>query len=1087
MTRSFLLALIFFLIPSALCAQTLDKYLGDTTISCPASLDPNSPGYSVTATCSQLTTNVTCTLPTGQGANFSTTIEPIRISGSSTALDTVDNDTSNLGGQDVITSIVGDTITLTSPVSATVSSTSVSFADGHFYVPRDASGNVVTVAVPGWGNRFALCTPQRHFFYMFTVSNPCVQYTAGTIGCGPSLTSSTANTTRLSNVASIVIGAANFRWNVGAPIQVTNCVDTTYNTATSPPPHITSVSSNGLTLGYENTGPDDATGTTGCKIKGLGWDTKYASFGGTQPTSSCNTQLGQFTRYEAIGFNTVGEDGDDFLNPTRTSPCNVGPSNSNTHWFPIFMGQTTPAASNDAAQNDFGCATQGEKAPLYTIIPAVTNMLKNSAVVYDWADPHWTQWLNCNWNPSTGRNPFTIAEVPWEIGFTFDDTDGMMQTHASGVWQNWGAAGPSPEPSLLVLYGAPYISTSDHSNIGGKLPRLYPDTCNYSKDLATDCGLSAPSSCTSAAPCSLADYLRVKYGTIAALNTAWGTTYTSFGSSRSVFTGEAITTPASYTFAHTNVTPRSVQIFETPSGGSPIMVTGSCSFGDFDCPAGTAGQADFLSAPTCTISNTPYMTAGIVCLDTNGDIEEVTTGGTTGTSATWPLTTNCSGTQTTTAGTVIFTCIGPGISGTMTYSTGVSAFTIGGAGSLPTGETLTTNYSTGGWSLGGTGLEDEDGTGTSGHGITLINGVNLVCPETYATGITTTAYKTEVAFTNTAKTWWAIALTAGTTSDPAPAFTTNMGDIVTGSDGIQWEMLGQPVSDATNAFFNGFSTPCAPFNATNATIAGDLQDYEQQFFDFYFKGLHSVSAPYHVLNFGANFGGGSYNGPTWLGGLQAANTYTDALFMGSVVAFTPFSSSYPLDHLTLNYIFRTFRHPAAFEFFMASCAGDWQGNAKTCSPAPASSPTQGQFNGLTTRANGFYTTIQSELNYTDLNGERPWFGHAWWTDHQNDNGSNTGETSFSLLDYSDNRIDGHENVAASTNCSSPLSSLTGCGGELSTVPWLGVDQEHCTGTAFLNKCISDGLALPFNGAPITPTTAPVHNIIWGDFEYPILF
>lgn len=1084
MRRKFFLAfLVGVIFPASVVAQTLDLFRGNALVSCPTSAYPGAPGYSDTATCSQVGFVVTCNLPAGHGSRFSQ-LQIIIIGGTATALATTFNNVTKLGGEDIIPvgGISGDTITLTSPVSATVGSTSVTFTDGHYYVPRDASGNVIPVSLPGWGNRLSICTPQAHQFELFAIGNPCASYAPGG-GCaapGNNPANASGNVTRLSNIATLHLAGANFRWNFGAPVTVLSCADPTYNIS---PTNITFLSSDGLTIQYNDPGLDDPTGTAGCQIKGFGWNpAKYTSFAGTQPDARCNTQLGQFMRYLAMGFDALGETGDDFLDPTRSSPCNIGPSNSNTFQVPIFTGESTPAASNNAAANLFGCATQGPKAPMYTIKPAVTDLLKNSAIIYDWADPHWISWMNCNWDPVTGRNPFTIAEIPWQVGLVFDDTDGMMQTHAAGVWQTFGNTGPSPEPALLTLYGAPYISTSDHSNItSGVLPRLYPDTCNYSKDLAVDCGLPAPSVCTDAAPCSLADTLRVEYTAInpsnplLAFNTAWGTSYTTFGSTRSIFTGETITTPASYTFAHTNITPRSVQLFLTPSGGSPVMVTGGCSLNDFDCPAGTAGQATFLAPPNCALS-TPYMTVGIVCKDTNGDVEEVTTAGTTGTSATYPATTNCSGTQTTVTSTVTFTCIGPSITGNLVYATGVASLTVGGGGVIPTGEALTTNYSTGGWNLGGTGLEDEDGTGTSGVGVSIINGVNLVCPQTYAVGISVTARRTEVAFVNGGLTYWAIALTSGTTADPnaATEFTTTEAQIITTSDGLQWEMLGKPVSDATNAATNGYPTPCAVFSAINATRAADLQAYEQQFFDFYFKGLNSVSSKYHVLNFGANFGFGSYNTPTWLGGLIAANKYTDAIFVGSAAALGPASSFAPLDKLTFDYVFSVFHHPAISEYFLASCAGDWQGNAKACSPSGQSI---GQFNGLVARANAFYQIIQGELNYIAPDGTRPWDGFDWWTDHANDNGSNTGETSFALLDYSDNRINGIENVAASVPCSAPLSSLT-CGGELSTVPWLGIDEEHCTGTAFVNQCIADGLALPFNSVVTKPTARP-RGIIWG--------
>ena len=1075
--------------PSIVAAQSLDMFLGDSAISCPVSLSPGSPGYSITATCSQNGTAVTCTLPTGQGANFSP-FEPIKISGSGTSLDTTFNDTTAMWGEDSINQggISGDVVTLTSPVTATVSNTSVTFADGHYYVPLDSSGNVVTVAVPGWGNRRAICTPQKHFYYLIGMSNVCAGIASG--GCAATLTVSSANTTRLNNVATLTvnIGSSNVRfWNIGMPIAVTNCANTSYNVT---PTDIISLTGT-MVITYSNPGLDDSTGTTGCKIQGYGWNpTKYASFAGTQPDSRCNTELGETARYATMGFTApTAEDSDLYVDPTRSSPCNVGPSNGNTRFYPIFTGQSTPAASRYPGVNLWGCSSQPVKIPYYTVQPAIVGKA-TTLVLYDWAEPEWTQWTGCNWNPdpSISRNAIILAETPGQVGMVFDDSDNMSQTRSSGVIPAVGLGVPVPDPGIITLYSAPQITISNkalYTNGIWTTPLIFSDSCNYSKDLAVDCGLSAPSVCTDAAPCSLADYLRVEYTAInpsnplLAFNTAWGTSYTTFGSSKTTISGESHAL-ADTALINSGITKRSVQLVITPSGGSPVVISGDCTQGMTDCPAGSSTVGQFLAPPACFNGGSAnyYLTVGVICTDPNGDIEQVSgvtgTGigkGETGTAApSYPAAASCVGTTTTTL-SVTFTCRGPQITGTITYSSGAVSFTAGGTGSLPTGETFTVNYSTGGWDAGGTctnciGLEDDDGLGGRG-GVTLINGVNLVCPQPYATGITVTAYKTEVSYVIASANYWAMATSSGTTSDPNPAFTTNPADLVTGSDGIHWEVIGPPTSDASNGV--NFHNACGTYNATNVAIASDLASYDRQFFDFYFKNLHTVTAQYHVLNFGVNFGLGSYNSPTWIGGLQAASQYTDAAFVGTTAYFTTPTIA-PLDKLSLDYEYTYFKKPVAIEPFMGSCAGDWQGAPKSCTNS------QNFFNGLVARANMWYTLISGELTYQAPDGTRPWAGATWWPDHANDQGGG----SFAKIDFSDNRIDGVEDVAASVPCDAPLSSLT-CGGELASVPWLGINEETCS------HCIIPANNLPYNGTPVTPTTAPIRNVIWGDFEYPILF
>lgn len=1059
-------------------AQTLDLFNGDTAVSCPVSQNPNAPGYSVSgASCSQLGTQVTCTLPAGQGANFSK-LQAIKISNSGTAIDTTFNAVSAMWGEDTITNITGDTITLTSPATATVSAVTAVFADGHAYVPEDASGNVLTVAVPGQGNRRIVCTPQNHYFFALGVSNVCSSLVNGNCSFGAAITSS-VNTTRAANVATLTVNIASASvrfFNQGQSVSITNCANTAYN---STPTKIINLSGT-MVITYANVGPDDPAGTTGCKLQAFGWNpAKYTTFAGTQPDPRCNSELGEVARYVAMGFTLgTGEVSDGYAaDPTASGACNVGASNGGTRWYPEFTQQTTPAASRYPGVNLWGCSTQPVKIPYYTVQPNIVG--KNTTLVLlDWAEPEWTQWTNCNWNPSTGHNPIKLAETPGMFAIVFDDSDNMSQTRSAGAIPSVGLGVPVPDPAIITLYSAPQISISNkalYTNGIWTTPLVFADPCNYSKDLATECGLSAPTVCNSTQPCSLADFLRIKYTTVGALNAVWNTSYTTFGSARTQHLAEAhaLTDTA---LTNSGVIKRSVQITITPSGGSGLIVTGDCTFGMTDCPTGTAGQGTFLAPPPCFNGGSAnfYLTTGIICTDPNGDIEQVTNtvgGGSTATAVpSWPLNTNCSGTQTTVSNNVTFTCRGPKITGTITYSTGAIALTAGGAGVLPTGEVLKVNYSTGsGWDSGGTcsnciGVEDDDGLGGRG-GISFVNGVNPVCPQPYTTGIVVTAYQTEVSFVSGGANFWAMATSSGTTSDPAPAFTTNPTDLVTGSDGIHWEIIGPPTSDASNGV--NFKNACGVYNLANATIFADLESWDEQFFDFYFKNLHTVTSLYHVLDFGVNFGLGSYNSPTWIGGLKAANQYTDGAFVGTQSYFAAPTIA-PLSKLSIDYETNYFKHPIFIEPFLGSCAGDWQGQIKSCTNS------QTNFNGLVARANVWYNIISGMLAYQSPDGARPWNGAMWWPDHANDQGGG----SFALIDFNDNRIDGVENVTAVVPCDPPLSSLS-CGGELSTVPWNGINEETCS------HCIVPANALPYGAPPVaapTPLLNRHHAIIWATVE-----
>ena len=1054
--RLILLAAIALALSPTLAAQALDDYGGLISAACPA------PRHQVTATCSWNSgvTTQTCTVPTGDGANYATK-EPIALSGSSTALDTVYDGTTVPHGASETTSVVGDTLTMTAPAAnpgATLTNITVTLRPDKFYVPADLSGNLIPVAT-SWGSRRAFCTPEGHWFFEITLSNTCASLTSANCNFGPITSTSVSRT---AGVVTLTIASPNHVSSIGMPIQVTNCADTTFNVGSPGTPVQTLNNSTGLTFTYNAAGADGT--TTGCKIQGFGWNPlKFATYGVAQTDARCRTAAGELARYIAMGFNNTGEDSDPYI--ISTGGCNASPK-----FYPFFAGGSTPSASRSPGMNLDGCAAQAMKIPMATIPPSVSILGVNfpshgtgGNVMFDWMAPQFSGWLTCRWNVTNGTQPFASGQSPDLIGLPFDDTDNMQQTAASGVMHTVpvGSGHSRPDPGLLTLYSAPQITLSDGAvQTSGvwTTPLLFPTTCDFSKSLATSCGLTAPTSCTDDTPCSLVDFLRIRYGTIAALNTAWGSSYTQFASTAVAHAAECISGPAcsgnnptSYTFAHTNITPRSIEICVTLSGavpvptcGSGVMVTGDCSLGSHDCPTGTVGTATFLAPPGCFNGGSAiqYSTTGILCTDPNGNIEQVSSAGQTGTAVlTWPA--SCSGSQTTTSNVVVWTCLTGKVTGTLSsYSTGASSFAVGGAG-LPLGATLSTTYSTGGWDAGGTGLEDEDGTGRMG--VTVTNGINLVCPQTYATGIVAAAYQTEVSFVNGGKNWWAMALTSGTTADPAPAFTTTQAALVTGSDGIHWEMLGNPVTDAPGGSNgdSGWGTPtphCPAYTTQSANFAKDLSDWDEQYMSAYFGTVHKVlSANYpDTILFGANFGLGSYNAPTWIGGLKAADKYTDAAFVGAQLALGSLAANGPLSPLSLAYETNYFHHPIVSEPFMGSCGNDWQGGNKTCS---ASSSVV--YGNLTLRAQGWYAMILGSLTFTAPDGTRPFNGVAWWTDHINDNGSAVNPGSFALLDYSDNRLDGHEDVTATVSCSPPLAALT-CGGESPNVPWLGVNEESIT-------------------------------------------
>jgi hypothetical protein len=262
-----------------------------------------------------------------------------------------------------------------------------------------------------------------------------------------------------------------------------------------------------------------------------------------------------------------------------------------------------------------------------------------------------TEWQSELANPSGVVTQQILSNNPYILGVLTEDSDFFW---GSGAGPDFNTGGHTAANigwiTLLTTPVRTYIGATQFQSESF----LYPAQQVYSKAQATN----PTTTCSVSNPCSLRDYLRQKYGgSIAALNTAWGSNYTTFDSTGTQVTGESIgtgngsTLTFTHTLAHSPVSPFTILI---SVAGTPQI--GDCPWFDTssNCPAGTANTGT-LGNPTANYIN-----------------------------------------QTTS---------------TINYSTGVITLTFVTA--PLSGAAITVNYIYGGWMAGGTGLMDEDGSHTA--------------------------------------------------------------------------------------------------------------------------------------------------------------------------------------------------------------------------------------------------------------------------------------------------------------------------------------------------------------------------------------
>lgn len=242
----------------------------------------------------------------------------------------------------------------------------------------------------------------------------------------------------------------------------------------------------------------------------------------------------QLKRMQAWGFNTVGPYASNYALPIGTANTWSTPDHTNPIKFP-YIGQLRPSFYGMANLNQW--APQPVKNMLYGLSKYYTGYRPSTGEA-DYYDNNLTLYLQAE----LAQDPFTTAVKSsayrqYLIGMSTDDSD---QLYGFGNGPDFRTGYSNANLGWLVMTLSP--SQTANSTKGF----VYTDTAVYSKK-------------------AFHDALVTKYGSISALNAAWGSNYTTFDSSGTnstdtLGTGDSSTVSFSHSLASATVTAFTLQI-----------------------------------------------------------------------------------------------------------------------------------------------------------------------------------------------------------------------------------------------------------------------------------------------------------------------------------------------------------------------------------------------------------------------------------------------------------------------------------------------------------------------------------------------
>ncbi len=332
----------------------------------------------------------------------------------------------------------------------------------------------------------------------------------------------------------------------------------------------------------------------------------------------------QNRRLLSWGFNTIGEFSEMWVQPYAQHPQWPGGGQ------PVRLPAINLVQPSLYSMRNLGNFAHGPVKDILYGLDANYKGWRGSGLP-DFLDENYSLWLRGQ------LSRMNQIESRWIIGMTVDETDNLWGFGAGPDFATTPPGHNSDNPAWLVLATSP-VQSFDPSPVNMSPPQVYSDMLIYSK---AGRGLDPP---------SLRDYLAAKYKTIAALNQAWNSQYTTFDSTGNTVKGEPIgkADGSARVFTH-SLAHAPVSAYSTLVEVNHEPVAGDCPGWIAACHAGP-GRGSIRSG----------------------------------------------------AGR-------PGVEGMINYATG--ELTVQFASPPPAGSEVTVDYVSGGWGLG-SGLMDEDGRHT---------------------------------------------------------------------------------------------------------------------------------------------------------------------------------------------------------------------------------------------------------------------------------------------------------------------------------------------------------------------------------------